>query len=502
MPTPSENIEAQRSELFASLAAKYPSLQCEEFRQFVSERLGTWELDVRQTLVKDDPYTGHRTTLMRAEWDLLAHGATPDQIVDDLRHFKQLSPEVDTGFWERKCEQECKKTGSVERKKSASRLTALRRNEQRDWRKAYEQTLLSWQLATIQAARNALLSDLRNRFDKALQLQSVFEDLGIEPGVLWDTSAGTLCQQDIAFLQKWADYLRQNENVRKLCELMGRLRKAQKSRKTQIIDATTSYTASVPDIDSKEEIVGIELGNDLETVLPQELALLSDPAVSILFDLKFMEKRLMCFARQGYQSKQFEQTIQIVAEVADEDRMGPIILCIDTSGSMAGAPENIAKALALSLASTAAVQKRECFLINFSTSITTLDLTPPKGLGDLVAFLAMSLHGGTDVAPALESGLKKMKRDNYRNSDLLVISDFVTPDLSEKIVKACADQKEAGNKFYALAIGDFGLTHVQSVFDQQWAYNPQTGNIAEIDNVLEWVSAKRTTGSASQPVSF
>ena len=501
MPTPSKSIETHKSELFASLAAKYPTLQCEEFRQFLTERFGTWELDVRQRLVKDDPYAEHRGNLMRAEWDLNAHGATPDQIVEDLRHFKQLSPDVDTGFWERKCELECKKTEPGERKKSASRLTAIRRNEQRDWRKTYEQTLLSWQLATIQEARKTMLVELEERFNQALQLQSVFEELGIEPGVLWDTSAGNLCQQDIAALRKWADYLRQNESVRKLCELMGRLRKAQKSRKEQLIDATTSYTASVPDIDSKEEIVGIELNNDLESVLPQELALLSDPDVSILFDLKFVEKRLMCFARQGYQSHQFEQTIQIVAEVAEEDRMGPIILCIDTSSSMTGAPENIAKALALSLASTAAAQKRQCFLINFSTSITTLDLTPPKGLSDLVAFLAMSFHGGTDVAPALESGLKKMKRDDYRNSDLLVISDFVIPDLSEKIVKTCADQKEAGNKFYALAIGDFGLTHVQSVFDQQWVYDPQTGNIAEIDNVLEWVSAKRTTGSARQTMS-
>lgn len=492
MLTPSENIAAQKSELFASLAAKYPSLQCEEFHQFVAERLGAWELDVRQTLVKDDPYAEHRGNLMRAEWDLNAHGATPDQIVEDLRHFKQLKPEVDTGFWERKCELECKKTVSVERTKSASRLAALRRNEQQAWRKTYEQALLSWQLATIQEARKAMLVELEERFNQALQLQSVFEELGIEPGVLWDTSGGNLCQQDIAALRKWADYLKQNESVRKLCELMGRLRKAQKSRKEQLIDATTSYTASVPDIDSKEEIVGIELNNDLESVLPQELALLSDPDVSILFDLKFVEKRLMCFARQGFRSTEFEQTTQMLVDVDDEDRMGPIILCIDTSGSMTGAPEYIAKALSLSLASTAAAQKRSCYLINFSTAITTLDLTPPKGLSDLLNFLSMSFHGGTDVAPALASGLQKMAEAEYENADLLVISDFVMPDLPERIVTACADQKEAGNKFYALAIGDFGLTHVQSVFDQQWAYDPQTGNIAEIDNVLEWVASRRS----------
>ena len=51
------------------------------------------------------------------------------------------------------------------------------------------------------------------------------------------------------------------------------------------------------------------------------------------------------------------------------------MLCIDTSGSMIGKREMVAKSVALYMANTAAKQKRACYLINFSTNISSLDLT-------------------------------------------------------------------------------------------------------------------------------
>jgi uncharacterized protein with von Willebrand factor type A (vWA) domain len=46
--------------------------------------------------------------------------------------------------------------------------------------------------------------------------------------------------------------------------------------------------------------------------------------------------------------------------------MGPIILCLDTSGSMRGAREVVAKALALECMRGAHRQQRACYLYAFS----------------------------------------------------------------------------------------------------------------------------------------
>jgi uncharacterized protein with von Willebrand factor type A (vWA) domain len=53
-------------------------------------------------------------------------------------------------------------------------------------------------------------------------------------------------------------------------------------------------------------------------------------------------------------------------EIRPAAEMGPIILCLDTSGSMRGAREVVAKALALECMRGAHRQQRPCYLYAFS----------------------------------------------------------------------------------------------------------------------------------------
>ena len=53
-------------------------------------------------------------------------------------------------------------------------------------------------------------------------------------------------------------------------------------------------------------------------------------------------------------------------EIRPAAELGPIILCLDTSGSMRGAREVVAKALALECLRGAHRQSRPCYLYAFS----------------------------------------------------------------------------------------------------------------------------------------
>jgi uncharacterized protein with von Willebrand factor type A (vWA) domain len=491
MPSPNSEI-SQISEITSVYLDKhFPDLESEELKKELIAKTQLWESSTRSHIENENPFEVHRVKLVSAERDFRAHGGCEKSIKSDLQEFKLFNPAAPTRFWEKKiCDLKTK--SKINADKNRNTIDSIRRNEQESWRKDYEKQLLEWQLNEIQLRRNALLKDLDDWLRTLRKLQDVFEELGIEPGILWDTSAGRLSQQDISFLKKWAEYLKRDEGIRQLCELMGRLKKEAQSHHTEIINSTFQYAITTPDIHSNEEIVGIELGRDLENVIPQELALLSDPDVAILFDLKYVENRLMCFSKQGYKTEVFEEVIQEEVTVVDDDKLGPIIICVDTSGSMSGAPENIAKALTLTLSSRAVAQNRKCYLINFSTSIETLDLTPPKGINDLIAFLKMSFYGGTDVAPALYEGLRMMSEADFKKADLLVISDFVLSGLSADIVALCKKQREEENRFFALSIGSFGMRHVdEGVFDQNWIYNPKTGGISEINNILEQIKNTR-----------
>ena len=164
--------------------------------------------------------------------------------------------------------------------------------------------------------------------------------------------------------------------------MLGRLREARDEVFMEKIKEQTaySYTQSVPTKRTKEEICGVELGADLANLIPQEFSLLNDDDLEILFELKLLEKRLFCFEKQGLVEKQIKDVKEIEKqkpkELKSKDKnKGAIILCVDTSGSMSGEPEMVAKALTLFVASRARRKNRACYLINFSSDIKCEDLS-------------------------------------------------------------------------------------------------------------------------------
>jgi uncharacterized protein with von Willebrand factor type A (vWA) domain len=476
-----DSLNSEKQRIREQLKTEFDKISCDELDKKIEHDISEWEIGVRKSLFEDMPFREDGQKLRHAELDLKSHGANRDSIKDDLDHFKTFVPEEDVSFWIDKIERVSLK-GKTNKSDDHS-LESIRRNEQEAWRKAYDSKVTNWQLKKIQEARDSFMKGLKDQLKKLMEIKDALEALGIEPGVLWDTSIGTLSSSDISFLKQWAEYLKNDENVKKLCELIGRMNNAQKSLKEEIIKATTTYRTSVPDITSKEEIIGIELGRDLENLVPHEISLMGDDDTAVLFDLKFVENRLMCFSKQGYTELKESLEIEEVQMVEDK-RNGPMIICVDTSGSMAGAPENIAKALTLSLSSKAVSQKRNCYLINFSTGIHTMDLTPPKGMNDLIDFLKTSFHGGTDVHPALSHGISMMNKENYEKADMLVISDFVMPDIGKSYLDSMNECREKGCRFYSVSVGDF-MKSINSIFDKSWTYDPNTGSINSLNEIIE-----------------
>lgn len=288
---------------------------------------------------------------------------------------------------------------------------------------------------------------------------------------------------NIATINHYFQMIKNNKVLMDICDILGKSKQEEtetyKEKITELV--SYSYTQTMPTKRYKEEISGVKLGNDLENLLPQEFALLNDPDLEIFFDLKFVENRLFCFEKHGYISYAQEKWREIEKEIEKErskevdEQKGPIIICVDTSGSMNGNPEIVAKALTLMLAARARKEKRACFLINFSSSVDTMDLSNSKGITLLNKFLEMSFGGGTDVCIALKEGLKQMEQNNYKKSDLIAISDggFVMNNI--EIQNKIKQKRKEENKFYLLDVdGNFG---VKDLFDKHWVYNSNSKSL-------------------------
>jgi len=468
------DLRSKFSDVFSDQISEKLKLNCTKSAEAIIHKLNN-----------DSPYRNNRERLVAAERDFRHFGSSEERIIDDLKGFKLLNNSVDGSFWIEKRKEliSKKKGGSVEKAD-----ISVRRNIQESWRKDYELKELDWQLAEIEKYRISIYSELSKWLEQIREISRKLKSLGLESGVLWDLSEGLLTKHSIEQLLKWAEYLNGNEDLKRLSDLLGRVYEEARSHEIVVTRETRQIHVRTPDIDSKEEISGICLGNDLENVIPQELSLLTDLESSILFDLKYVERRLMCFEKHGFSNKETTENIDIETTVQQIENKGPVIICVDTSGSMQGAPEAVAKALTMLIASKASKQSRPCYIINFSTQVSVMDLRPPKGIQDLIDFLQLSFCGGTDVSPALHEGIRMMDQEGYKKSDLLVISDFVLSINDKTLHDAISKQRVEGNKFYALSIGQFRIDSVDALFDAQWIYNSRNGSISQLDHIIETLS--------------
>jgi uncharacterized protein with von Willebrand factor type A (vWA) domain len=93
---------------------------------------------------------------------------------------------------------------------------------------------------------------------------------------------------------------------------------------------------------------------------------------------------------------------------------------------MAGAPENIAKAIAIAALREAHASQRGCILLAFGgpDEVIERDLAASAGgLEATLALMAQAFDGGTDIATPIERALARIEDAAWQGADLLVVSD-------------------------------------------------------------------------------
>ena len=460
---------------------------------YVAERIRLWQSASAEELKAEFPFTQYEQQL----WSWQARYQSPPvssaelaAAVEDYVALCRAAKLPDNqSFWQRELAATTVSQTVAKKRQADSTVSArLLRDE---WQKALDKARAEWELERISMLRRQFMAELEAFLQLLQQLHEQLEMLGLDPGMFLDLSKGNLSAQEIERFKRWATYLANDPGVRSLCDLLGKLYQLELSERIERAQVRYTQDIELPDINSREEIIGIRLGRDIEHVLPSELALLADPETSILFDLKYVESRLMCFDMQGIQRVQQHHQKEELRSVEEAAKQGPMVICVDTSGSMSGMPETVAKAVALFIAGKARQQKRACYLINFSTGIETLDLGDDFGMEALIKFLGMSFHGGTDAIPALDHALGVMQSETYERADLLMISDFIMASLPGQLHQKIEQQRTHGNRFYSLVVGDCFMTQrLTSLFDHEWVYDPHSSQIHELVGFQQRLAAR------------
>ena len=445
-----------------------------DIQKEITKRINDFNYNLEKHLKNDNPFKDLYSVYEEAKNSFIENEADKEALFNDIENYRLIAGDDNADFFS-------SKINSLEKDEYNNEIIAIRKSVFNSWKDELDKQYMNWVLNEIDKYRKKFFQDMEKFFDYLNNLKYIQDIFGEDTGLLFDLSIGKLLKRDIEYIKKLLNLIKENSDIKRLCDMLGRFMKAEESIKIEKVLRKETFSTKIRDINSEEEIVGITYSRDIHNILPQEKLLLAEGVLETLFGVKYFENRLLTFKKEGYIDSYYDAYIEEEIQVKEEDKKGPIIICVDTSGSMKGVPETVAKAITLYLASRAMKQKRDCYLINFSTQINTMDLTYPNTMDNLIEFLRLSFNGGTDPIPALRHAIKTMNTENYKKSDLLFVSDFVFNEFREEDYKLAEAQKKNENRFYSLIIGNTPMFNVgKSLFDYNWCYDSSMGSVKEI----------------------
>jgi len=345
------------------------------------------------------------------------------------------------------------------------------------WRAEIESERETEQTRTLGRALGTFVRELAAVLPVLLGAQEVVRDLFGSEHALWDSSMGDWTITNWDSLTAFARVLEKHPELDRLAEILGRSRvNTTEVLRTDVVREIATRAIGL----GKSEVTGFTFGDDLSSLIPSEIALLSNPDTEELFYAKLAHRELLQF---DYRRERIVREMR-ERRVSRAERIvvarGPIVLCIDTSGSMMGEPETVAKAMTLALCRRLESDGRSIHIIAFSTDTRSFRVVPGRlRLADLAAFLSSGFRGGTDLRPALEEALGQLETEEFTNADVLVVSDFRVPKIADRFIARIKRQQGFGTLFHSLTIARGAVRDPMHIFDRSWLFD-LTGGVRGI----------------------
>ena len=260
------------------------------------------------------------------------------------------------------------------------------------------------------------------------------------------------------------------QDLSKIIRGLGRVRQSELDADTsqavvEVIDLAIAQraearTVRVPDMPG--ETRGIHRSGRIARMLPAEAMLLGHPRLRLVWHARRAERTLLCYEDDDRMTEvrlHLGPVMQPRPGVLPAKRLelGPILVCVDTSGSMQGGAEAVAKAVVLEAMRSAHAQQRPCHVFAFGGPDELVDMelaVDSAGIERVTHFLGQGFRGGTDICGPLESVIAKLEEQRWQLADLLIATDGefgATPELAARLA---AVKRELGLRVQGVLIAD------------------------------------------------
>jgi uncharacterized protein with von Willebrand factor type A (vWA) domain len=323
----------------------------------------------------------------------------------------------------------------------------------------------------VRMAIEAFVEDWSERCGQISELIEVFGQLPDDgKDTRWDRIHGLLRSSG------WQEVLRIRRLLERLPELARVIRALGRCQQTDETDARSpitvdvmddavaqrpeSHTVHIPDMPGQTR--GIYRSDRIARMLPAEAMLLGHPRLRLVWHARRAERTLL-----SYEDDDRMEEVRLHQSRVSRPRpslqpgkrleMGPILVCVDTSGSMQGGAEEVAKAVVLEAMRSAHAQRRPCHVFAFGGTDELIEMelaVDSDGIDTLIRFLGQGFRGGTDICGPLERVIAKLEDQHWQLADLLIASDGefgATPELAARLDTA---KRNLGLRVQGVLIGD------------------------------------------------
>lgn len=236
-----------------------------------------------------------------------------------------------------------------------------------------------------------------------------------------------------------AQNLLKSPSIRDIIKLAGRLKRIAGAKRAQ----------SVKNI--QQEYVGVTIDSNPAAAIPSELALLTNPSTRAIFMKKMVEGQILQYDKDS----------------KEKLGQGPIVLLLDSSGSMFGERDTWSKAVALAYINVARREKRDICVIMFNDAFITYKFVSVGQSSDPLQMIKFPPNGGTDFVRPLEHAVGYIsKYDNMKNADIVMITDGGAQLTEEFTNTFKINKKSMRFHMYSILIGVSGPTSLDSISDK------------------------------------
>lgn len=213
----------------------------------------------------------------------------------------------------------------------------------------------------------------------------------------WGLGGGADCQINFQNKKTALEKIRRSSKLKQMTDMIGRFKES----------AITEQKKKAKD--GAVELSSVTVGDKVQDILPSELMTLTHPSTKADFYRKLSEKQTMVYSKEAHKQK----------------NKGPIIVCVDTSGSMSGDEEIWSKAMTVGVLEIAEMQKRDFACIIYSDHADEpIVIKKDEVSPDKIIQCAERFHGGgTDFESALEKAIKLIENSRFKEADIMFITD-------------------------------------------------------------------------------